>query len=126
VSAQPLQLILARNLISLLSVPAFVVDTDGTLLFYNETAGELIGRRFEETGRLSPEQWHAIGPLDAEGNELPDEDVPMRTALRHNRAAGGRFHIRTDDGSLREVDAGAIPLATDDEVHGALITFSAA
>ena len=59
-SAQPLQLILARNLISLLSVPAFVVDTDGTLLFYNETAGELIGRRFEETGRLSPDQWLSL------------------------------------------------------------------
>ena len=43
-SAQkPLEVILARNLITSLSTPAFLVGDDGELLFYNEAAGALLG-----------------------------------------------------------------------------------
>ena len=33
---KPLELILARNLLSSISTPAFLVGEDGALLFYNE------------------------------------------------------------------------------------------
>jgi PAS domain-containing protein len=57
-SAQkPLEMILARNLLSSISTPGFLVGEEGALLFYNEAAGALLGRRFEETGSLSAEQW---------------------------------------------------------------------
>ena len=36
VSEVPLELILARNLVSILSLAAFVVDTDGEIVFFNE------------------------------------------------------------------------------------------
>jgi PAS domain-containing protein len=49
---KPLELILARNLLSSISTPAFQVDERGTLVFFNEAAGALVGRRFEETGAL--------------------------------------------------------------------------
>ena len=43
-SAQkPLELILARNLLSSISTPAFLVSDHGTLMFYNEAAGALLG-----------------------------------------------------------------------------------
>ena len=46
-SAQrPLELILARNLLSALSTPAVLVNHQGDVLFYNEAAGALLGRRF--------------------------------------------------------------------------------
>src|SRR5919108_109224 len=51
VSQRPLELILARNLLSSLSTPAFLVDEAGVLVFYNDAAGVLLGRRFEEAGR---------------------------------------------------------------------------
>ena len=54
---RPLELILARNLISGLSTPAFLVDDEGVVVFYNEAAGALLGRRFEEAGRYRPEEW---------------------------------------------------------------------
>ncbi len=40
---KPLELILARNLLSSISTPAFLVGEDGALLFYNEGAGALLG-----------------------------------------------------------------------------------
>ena len=54
-TGQPLLLILARNLIASVTVPGFVTDPEGAIVFYNDAAGELLGHRFEETGTLSRE-----------------------------------------------------------------------
>ena len=40
-SQKPLELILARNLLTSVTTPAFLVARDGALLFYNEGAGAL-------------------------------------------------------------------------------------
>jgi hypothetical protein len=48
--AHPIQIILTRQLAGYLSVPLFLVDPKGDLLFYNEPAEALLGRRFDETG----------------------------------------------------------------------------
>ena len=37
-------------------------------MFYNEAAGEVLGRRFEESGPMSAEEWgEAHGPFDESG-----------------------------------------------------------
>ena len=80
---RPLELIHARNLITGLSTPAFLVDEEGELVFYNDAAGALLGRRFEEVGRMGPEEWgNAFGPFDREGRPLD-----LETAPAHDRAA---------------------------------------
>ena len=43
---QPLELILACNLVSIISLPAFLVDVDGQMIFYNDAAGGVIGSPF--------------------------------------------------------------------------------
>ena len=48
----PIELILMRQLASHLRVPIFLVDGQGTLLFYNEPAEALLGRRFDEAGEM--------------------------------------------------------------------------
>src|SRR4051812_50128264 len=83
--SQPLPLILARNLVASITVPGFVTDAAGDVVFYNDAAGGLLGRRFEETGRLTREEWSEIGPLDEGGNQLDWEALPLTTALRENR-----------------------------------------
>ena len=120
---QPLELILARNLIAALAIPAFLVDAEGGLLFYNDAAGELLGQRLEETGRLSPEEWRRIGPLDSQGNRISHERLPMRTALREGRPAHGRFHICTDQRNLVEIETSALPLLVGEASRGAIIVF---
>ena len=118
-----LALILARNLISAMMTPAFIVDPDGLMSFFNEAAGNLIGRRFEETGRLTREEWNEIGPVDESGRPVPSDRMPMTIALREGRPAYGRFRIKTDQGILMDVDTSAMPLMAGGDSHGAIVTF---
>ena len=41
-------LILARDLASMLATPMLIVDAEGALIFYNEAAGSILGRPFNE------------------------------------------------------------------------------
>ena len=91
---RPLELILARNLLSTLSTPAFLVNRPGDLVFYNEAAGVLIGRRFEEQGAMAASEWvETFGPIDGNDRPIPIEDQPLTTALRSNRPG----HASRDD-----------------------------
>jgi PAS domain-containing protein len=120
---QPLDLILARNLMSVLETPSFLVDNDGQMVFFNEAAGDMLGKRFEEIGRLSREEWNAIGPVDAAGEPVSSEKMPLAVALREGRPAHGRFHIRTDQDKIVEVETSAVPLVSGGDFHGAMVVF---
>jgi hypothetical protein len=92
-------------------------------VFFNEAAGELVGAPFEEIGVLEPEEWNArYGPMDSSGRPLPREELPLTTAVRESRPAYGRFFVHTDAG-MREVEAGALPLAGPGGYNGALLVF---
>ena len=120
---QPLELILARNLISIITLAAFLVDVEGHIVFYNDAAAEVIGARFEETGKLAREQWNAeFGPLDERDRPLASDRLPLAIALREGRPAYGRYRIRADRG-LIEVEAGALPLVGPAGYHGAIVVF---
>ena len=120
---RPLELILARNLISIISLAAVLVDVDGALVYYNEAAGEVLGGRFEERGMIPREQWSAeMGPVDAEGRTIPFEDLPLTAALRDGRPGYGQFFIRAE-GGLMEIVAGTLPLVSATGNHGALVLF---
>jgi hypothetical protein len=55
-SQQSVEMILVRQLAGYLFVPVVVVDTAGTVIFYNEPAERILGVRFEETGRIDREE----------------------------------------------------------------------
>ena len=94
VTQRPLELILARNLMSALSTPAFLVDEGGVLAFYNEAAGMMLGKRFEELGTVGAEEWGSLfGPFDESGEPIPYDDLPLVTAVRSGRPA----HAEYDD-----------------------------
>ena len=121
---KPIELILARNLMTSLSTPAFLVDEGGVLVFYNEAAGQLLGRRFEEMGKVGPEEWtSAFGPLGDDGAPLPYDDLPLVTAVRQGRPAHARFKIRSTDGALHEIESSALPILTAHGSRGAIAIF---
>lgn len=111
-SAQkPLELILARNLLSSLSTPAFLVGDGGALLFYNEAAGAMLGRGFEELGTISAADWTSeFGPLGEDDEPLPYDRIPATVAVRENRPYHGKFRIRAAGGDYHEIAASAIPI----------------
>jgi PAS domain-containing protein len=122
---QPLDLILARNLISGIKLAAFLIDPDGVLVFFNDAAGELIGRRFEEVGRLDRDEWNSqFGPFDEFGQLMPTEDMPLTKALRDGLPAHDRLRVSSGENSeLIEVEVSALPLATAEGFQGAIVSF---
>ena len=93
---KPLELILARNFLTSLSTPAFLVDRAGALLFYNEAAGALLGTSFEESGRMPAEKWSQLfGPLRR--RRQADTD---RRESQHQGAPQGPPRSRALQGAL--------------------------
>jgi PAS domain-containing protein len=124
VSQRPLELILARNLMSALSTPAFLVDEGGILVFYNEAAGMLLGKRFEELGTVGPEEWGSLfGPFGADGEPIPYDELPLVVAVRDGRPAHATFSIRSTDGSSHTVETSAFPILTPHGSQGAIAVF---
>jgi len=124
-SAQrPLELILARNLLSSLSTAALLVDDGGIIAFYNEAAGELLGRRFEEAGPMTAQEWgREHGPFDDDGEAIPFRTLDLTKGLRRGRAGHSRFHIRSCDGIDRRIEASAMPIVATGDQRGAMVFF---
>jgi PAS domain-containing protein len=123
-SQKPLELILARNLLSSILTPAFLVSDRGSLLFFNEAAAAMLGRRFEETGAMEPDSWIAeFGPLGPDDKPIPYEEIPTTGALRRGRPFHGNFRIRAAGGNHRDVAASAIPIVGAGGSSGAIVIF---
>jgi len=122
---KPLELILARNLLTSVTTPAFLVARDGRLLFYNEGAGALIGRPFEDTGQLDLDEWtRRFGPFGEDDEPLPFEDLPLTRALREGRPAHDEFSVRSADGVMHRIAASAMPIVgAATGASGAMVIF---
>jgi PAS domain-containing protein len=121
---KPLELILARNLLASISTPALLVGEEGQLLFFNEAASAMLGRRFEETGTLTSAQWTAaFGPFRDDGVPIPYDDIPATIAVRHQRAFHGTYRIRAAGGHHADVEASTIPIVGPGGSSGAVVIF---
>jgi PAS domain-containing protein len=105
------ELILARQLASYLATPIFLVDPAGTLLYYNEPAELILGRRFQETGEMTVEAWATIfTPTDEQGRALQPGDLPLVIALAERRPVFRDFWIRGLDNAAHHIFVTAFPL----------------
>ena len=120
-----LVMILARDLTSRLATPCFVVDSDGTLAYYNEAAEAVLGRSYAESGELKSGEWATEwAPTDLDGTAVALQDLPLGIAFREGRAAHRALCITGADGVAREIEVTAFPLrATPDQVEGAIAVF---
>lgn len=109
--AQPIELILARHLATNLTIPTFLVDIEGTLVFYNEAAEPLLGRRFDEAGEMAFEDWtSAYAVRDQSGRLVRSEQIPLVRALRESRPIHVQVGITGLDGEARTLEVTAFPL----------------
>lgn len=121
---RPLELILARNFLASLSTPAFLIDGRGDIAFYNEAAGGLLGRRYEDAGPMPAAEWTAAyGPFDDNGDQIPFHQLDLTEALRGNRPAHSSFNIRSRDGTMHPIEASGIPIYGSGNYRGALVVF---
>ena len=109
---------------SALSTPAFLVDEGGLLVFYNEAAGMLLGKRFEELGTVGPQEWGSMfGPFDEAGEPIPYDDLPIVKAVRAGRPAHMELTVRSTDGTQHDVEVSAFPILTPHGSQGAIAVF---
>jgi len=121
---KPLELILARNLLSSISTPAFLVGEEGLLLFYNEAAAAMLGRRFEELGSIPASEWTAeFGPFDDNEVPIPYDEIPATVAVRENRPYHGNFRIASAHGGHHDIEASSIPIVGPGGASGAIVIF---
>ncbi len=120
-----LVLILARDLASRLATPVFVVDQEGTLIYFNEAAELVVGHSYAQFGESAREEWvGAFKPRDADGNPLALEDLPLGVTLSERKPAPRIITIEAGDGELRHLAVTAFPLfAHADEFVGAVAVF---
>ena len=110
-SQKEIEVILTRQLASYLAMPIFIVDPQGTLVFYNEPAEMILGLRFDETGEMPLAEWATVfTPIAQSGTPLPPQDLPLTIALNECHPAHGDFYIRGLDLVLRHIEVTAFPL----------------
>ena len=120
-----LVLIIAREFAANLATPTAIADHEGTVVFYNEPAERLIGRKFAESEEMPMDEWTAgLRPRMREAEPLPPERRPARIALDEKRASHLDFRFTSADGVDRDVAVTAFPLfAHADEFVGVVAIF---
>ena len=124
-ASKSLPLILARELASNLSTPMFLLDAEGTLVFFNDAAEQLIGKPFAEVGEIAAGEFGEVLALaDSDGAPLRRRDTPAGIAFFQRRPAHLTLFATGYDGVRRNVDATAYPLfGAGDEMHGVVNVF---
>ena len=125
VKRKDLVLILARQLAQKVASPVFIVDDQGTLIYYNERAEQTLGQRFEDTGELSATEWgQKWYPEDPVTGHVPLEELPLAIAVMQRKPAHRPLRITGLDGVKRDIEVTAYPLfSREDRFVGAVAIF---
>lgn len=109
--AHEIELILARHLAECMDMPVFLTDTVGNLLFYNEPAEAILGRRFEETGEMQVSEWGTIFKnKDEDGNAIPPEELPLVKTLYNKLPYHKSFFIESLTGVTEKISVTSYPI----------------
>lgn len=106
-----IEIILTRQLASYLATPCFLVDPAGDLIFFNEPAEAILGRRFEETGTMPATEWaSSFEPMDDDGRPISPDELPLVIAITRRRPAHRPLRIRSMDGREHRIEVTAFPV----------------
>ena len=109
--AYEIEVILNRQLADCLSIPVFITDTEGNLIFYNEPAERVLGARFEEKGEMSAETWSTIfKPLDEHAQPLPPTELPLVKTLGDQHPHHKSFWIESLLGKTEKISVTSYPI----------------
>lgn len=120
-----LPLILARELSANLATPMFLIDAEGTLVFFNEAAELMLGKGYAELGGITANDFGARLQLaELDGTPMRRRDSPAGVAFFEREPAHRSLLATTLDGTRRPFEVTAYPLfGRGDEMHGVLTVF---
>lgn len=109
--AYPIEIILNRQLADCLAIPVFITDTVGNLLFYNEPAEEILGKRYQDTGEMIVEEWSTIFlSKDENGKLLEPEELPLVKTLLNQLPYFKTFWIESLKGKSEKISVSSYPI----------------
>ncbi|HEY1020783.1 MAG TPA: PAS domain-containing protein [Flavisolibacter sp.] len=109
--AYAIEIILNRQLADCLAIPVFITDPAGNLLFYNEPAEEILGRRFEDTGEMAVSEWGTVFKnKDENGAPLPPEELPLVKTLQNQHPYHKTFWIESLQGKAEKIAVTSYPI----------------
>lgn len=115
---------MARGFMANLSTPAFLVDRNGVLVFYNAAAEEILGLTFQEVGPIPADEWSSrFEPTGPGGAPIPVEELPLGVALLERRPAHAPLRITSAGGQVEEIQSTAFPVIGRGGLSGALAIF---
>ena len=120
-----LVLILAREFASKLATATFLVDGEGTLVFYNEAAEGILGRSFSEAGEIEAANWGSVFEVEhLDGSPMRLEEMPGGIALLERRPVHRESRIPCFAGERTEIAVTALHrFAHADELVGIFCIF---
>ena len=118
-------LILARELAANVATPMFLLDREGTLVYFNEPAEPLFGAPFAAVGEVPmAELALRLAPEDVDGTRVSRQNAAPAMALLQQRPAHQILRVTGLDGVRRTVEVTAFPLFVKaDEFAGAVAIF---
>ena len=94
-----------------LSIPVFLTDPQGNLIFYNMPAEDILGKRFEDTGEMSVTEWSVMfTPMTEDGEPLEPTDLPLVRTLNSQKPAQGSFWIESLTGEKHFINVTSFPI----------------
>lgn len=110
-SQHPVEMILLRQLASYLTLPIWMMDQAGNLVYYNEPAERLLGIRFDDAGPITAAQLADLfRTTDLEGTPIPDGEMPVVKALASRFPAHRAMRFCGLDEVWRDVEISAMPI----------------
>lgn len=106
-------------------MPILIVDTDETLIYYNESAENFLGQHFDETGEMVADEWTGLFAVADEGRHaIAKEDRPMMMAISEQKPNSRTVWLRGGNREWRHVNITALPLiGVGGQFLGALMIF---
>ncbi len=122
---EPIEMILLRQWASYIAVPIWIADVEGNLVYYNEPAETLLGRRFDEAGEVNAGLLSELFVTsDLDGGPVPSDELPLLRALVKREPAHRALRITTTAGATHEIEVTAVPIEGQGGRHlGAFATF---
>lgn len=109
--AYAIEIILNRQIADCMAIPVFITDTGGNLLFYNEPAEEILGKRYEDTGEMAVEEWGTVFKNKNDlGEPMAPEELPLVKTLKSQSPYHKTFWIESLQGKTERISVTSYPI----------------
>lgn len=124
--SQEIELILSRQLAEYLSTPIALIDHDGKMIYFNESAGYVLGKHFDENGEIDLRDWNGrIFESENMADSVDVHEISFIKVLSVRHIIQGEYWMRNFEEINQKVVIVCVPLiGLSQREIGAIIYFN--